>query len=87
MPIVLKSGSLNLLELPGPVQACNVVALPFFSIWQKIQGKTIQISKFNMKLGRVQLKRDGIRMEWVATTSELDVSIFTTATPRLPVVD
>ena len=30
MPIVLKSGNLNLLEPSGPVQACNGVALPFF---------------------------------------------------------
>ena len=29
MPIVLKSGSLNLLEPSGPVQACNGIALPF----------------------------------------------------------
>ena len=28
MPIVLKSGSLNLLESSGPVQACNGIALP-----------------------------------------------------------
>jgi len=28
-PIVLKSGSLNLLESSGPVQACNGIALPF----------------------------------------------------------
>jgi hypothetical protein len=28
MPIVLKSGSLNLLEFSRPVQACNGVALP-----------------------------------------------------------
>jgi len=27
--IVLKSGSLNLLEPSGPVQACNEIALPF----------------------------------------------------------
>ena len=27
MPIVLKSGSLNLLEPSGPVQACNGIAL------------------------------------------------------------
>ena len=30
MPIVLKSGNLNLLEPSGPVQACNGIALPFF---------------------------------------------------------
>ena len=29
MPIVLKSGNLNLLELSGSVQACNGIALPF----------------------------------------------------------
>jgi len=28
VPIVLKSGSLNLLEPPGPVQPCNGIALP-----------------------------------------------------------
>jgi hypothetical protein len=28
VPIVLKSGSLNLLEPSGPVQACNGIALP-----------------------------------------------------------
>jgi hypothetical protein len=28
MPIVLKSGSLNLLEPSGPVQACNGIGLP-----------------------------------------------------------
>jgi NAD-dependent oxidoreductase involved in siderophore biosynthesis len=29
VPIVLKSGSLSLLETYGPVQACNGIALPF----------------------------------------------------------
>jgi hypothetical protein len=28
VPIVLKSGGLNLLEPSGPVQACNGIALP-----------------------------------------------------------
>jgi len=28
VPIVLKSGSLKLLEPSGPVQACNGIALP-----------------------------------------------------------
>ena len=30
MPIVLKSGSLNLLEPPGLVQACNGITFTFF---------------------------------------------------------
>jgi hypothetical protein len=29
VPIVLKSGNLNLLEPSGPVKACNGIALPF----------------------------------------------------------
>jgi hypothetical protein len=29
VPIVLKSGSLNLLEPSGPVKGCNGMALPF----------------------------------------------------------
>jgi hypothetical protein len=28
VPIVLKSGSLNILEPSGPVKACNEIALP-----------------------------------------------------------
>ena len=32
VPTVLKSGSLNLLELSKPVQACNGIALPFFTL-------------------------------------------------------
>ena len=32
VPIVLKSGSLNLLEPSGPVQACNGIALPFLHL-------------------------------------------------------
>jgi len=31
VPTVLKSGSLNLLEPLGPVQACNGIALPFYN--------------------------------------------------------
>jgi hypothetical protein len=31
MPIVLKSGSLNLLEPSGPVKACNGIALPLLA--------------------------------------------------------
>jgi len=36
VPIVLKSGSLNLLEPLGPVQACNGIALPY-----KVRGKKV----------------------------------------------
>ena len=30
MPIVLKSGILNLLELSGPAQASNGISVPFY---------------------------------------------------------
>ena len=33
VPIVLKSGSLNLLGPSGPVQACNGKALPFYVLF------------------------------------------------------
>jgi len=32
--IVLKSGSLNLLETSGPLQACNGIALPIYIYWK-----------------------------------------------------
>jgi len=32
VPIVLKSGNLKQLEPPGPVQACNGIALPFYPL-------------------------------------------------------
>ena len=38
MPIVLKSGSLNLLEPSGPVQACNGIALPFTNMFVHTVG-------------------------------------------------
>jgi len=39
VPIVLKSGILNVLELSGPVQACNGIALPFIHIMHTIRTK------------------------------------------------
>jgi hypothetical protein len=35
VPIVLKSGSLNLLEPSGPVQACGGIALPLLITWRE----------------------------------------------------
>jgi hypothetical protein len=37
VPIVLKSGSLNLLEPSGPVQTCNGIALPLTRTFEKKQ--------------------------------------------------
>ena len=41
MPTVLKSGSLNLLEPSGPVQACNGIALPFY--FQSVKPENVQL--------------------------------------------
>ena len=38
MPIVLKSGSLNLLEPSGPPQVCNGIALPFYLHYALVLG-------------------------------------------------
>jgi hypothetical protein len=38
VPIVLKFGSLNLLEPSGPVKACNGIALPFYLIRDVVEG-------------------------------------------------
>jgi hypothetical protein len=38
-PIVMKSGSLNLLEPSGPVQACNGIALPFYTSHGCLMGR------------------------------------------------
>ena len=36
VPIVLKCGSLNLLEPSGPVQACNGIALPLYQVKREV---------------------------------------------------
>jgi hypothetical protein len=38
VPIVLKSGSLNLLKPSGPAKACNGIALPFYSLIHKYEA-------------------------------------------------
>ena len=46
VPIVLKSGSLNLLEPSGPIQGCNGIALPLlcnYSLCSNIYSSLIQM--------------------------------------------
>ena len=58
MPTVLKSGSLNLLEPSGPVQACNEIALPFdtyscsvcFEVQQEQQNATASVHRLGLEL-------------------------------------
>ena len=47
MPIVLKSRNLKRLESSGPVQACNGIALPFFT---DIHVRLHKILECKMKL-------------------------------------
>jgi hypothetical protein len=51
MPIVLKSGSLSLLESSGPVKACNGIALPFY--WNFRQKTQITLT---VKLASEEVK-------------------------------
>jgi hypothetical protein len=46
VPIVLKSGSLNLLDPSGPLQACNGIALPFTMFLQHINTQITWPVKF-----------------------------------------
>ena len=41
MPIVLKSGNLNLLESSGPVQACNGIVLRYFYVMYMDADKSL----------------------------------------------
>ena len=50
--IVLKSGSLNLLEPSGPVQACNGIALPYF-LYSTCRGYRKRISSFCCSVANV----------------------------------
>ena len=61
--VVTKSGNLNFLELSGPVQACNGIALPFYPL--------VPRSRMN---GTVPPFRLYALMAWIATTVTLSLS-------------
>ena len=44
VPIVLKSGSLNLLEISGPVQACTGICFTFLPLWYVAVNRKFHIS-------------------------------------------
>ena len=60
VPIVLKSGSLNLLEPSGPVQACNGIALHILllTLWRweaiyiKYKNDVIPLDKIVLEAGK-----------------------------------
>ena len=58
MPIVLNSGSLNLLEPSGPVQACNGIALPFLTVLDNT-GMSCETNHRFWVLGHTFLPNDG----------------------------
>jgi hypothetical protein len=45
VPIVLKSGSLNLLEPSGPVKVCSGIALPFYYIKGKCGIPRVEVNE------------------------------------------
>ena len=55
VPIVLKSGSLNLLETSGPVQACNGIALPFHSQQITLTCSSSSPGSYNQYYGHTAL--------------------------------
>ena len=64
MPIVLKCGSLNLLETSGPVQACNGIALPL-PLCTYVHKRTTELKK-----------NDYGRISQLATTREKVMNII-----------
>ena len=76
MPIVLKSGSLILLEPSGPVQACNGIALPL--------PLRIRTSKSKRHLGEyeafgvdwVQLVQDPIHFRIIMTMLSFSLGFY-----------
>jgi hypothetical protein len=82
VPIVLKSGSLSLLEHSGPVQACNGIALPLpFTVSctrRMAPNKAVTAGPedateiFGRKDGRIQLNNKVLyRNNWCSSFSQL----------------
>jgi hypothetical protein len=80
-PIVLKSGSLNLLELSGPVQACNGTALPFikkshvFTLNTDCSRTTVYMAKSNygrIQTGLIKLKTMTLLHNFACLPAELE---------------
>jgi hypothetical protein len=67
VPIVIKSGSLNLLEPSGPVKVCNGIALPFYSFLLEAESTTTV--KLYFETNRKAVKYDyGFRIFQMGTT-------------------
>ena len=47
MPIVLKSGNINLLEAPGAVEVCNGIALAFYLLLHENRG--VYVKNFGLR--------------------------------------
>ena len=69
MPIVFKSGSLNLLEISGPVLGCNGIALLIYIYIQRCADKPDQVGN---KLGSMS----GTRAISTTSRRELSSSFF-----------
>ena len=50
MPIVFKSGSLSLLELSGPVQACMGIALPLPLSEEQVYLTCVSLGTLNINI-------------------------------------
>jgi hypothetical protein len=55
VPIVLKSGSLNLLEPSGPVKTCNGIALPFYYVKGKCGIPRVEVNEIKKFIKMLKL--------------------------------
>ena len=55
MPNVFKSGSLNLLETSGPVQACNGIGLPLPLHAEETEAEGVLVFQRNSLLGAIYI--------------------------------
>jgi hypothetical protein len=80
VPIVLKSESLNLLEPPGPVQACNGMAFTFSFFWRN-SPQCARAASFTRFLDHTQRRTTISRTpldEWSARRRDLYLTTHNT---------
>jgi hypothetical protein len=87
VPIVWKSGSLNILESSGPVQACTGIALPSGAIMKdnqdwNIQGGAIRIALIAFLLNYLYSGRHVVS----EVSEEMSMNCFTFMVVNVPAV-
>jgi len=78
VPIVKKSGGLNLLEPRGPVQVCNGRALPLTLCASKVENNKVELCGYLASSSWLQLikKCEGWLLKFCRTVCGEDVNVF-----------